>query len=221
MPFYLAYGSNMWKGQMFSRCPQAQPVRRINLPNRRLIFRRYADLESAAGASVPCALYKVTRSCLERLDWFEGVRAGAYYRHTLRISTPDLGVISAVTYLNGRAYMAPPTDEYVERLRKGYRDWKVKPERLDNAVRAAGYLPPEERPKAPPVPAMPKIDWTRTGVSNSGTTAERAWDTGNEGWYDYGQAWKPARQLHEEVEGAEEEDPYGSLDFWRSYRSIK
>lgn len=221
MPFYLAYGSNMWKGQMFARCPQAQPVRRINLPNRRLIFRRYADLEHAPGEIVPCALYKVTRACLERLDWFEGVRAGSYYRHTIRVQTPDLGIISAVTYLNGRAFMAPPTDEYVDRLRRGYRDWKVKMERLDKAVRAAGWLPADERPKPAPLPAMPALprtEWARSGITNSGTTAIRAWDTANGDWYDYGESWKPDRQINEDVE---EDEAYGSLDFWRSYRAIR
>lgn len=208
MPYYIAYGSNLWRSQMFQRCPQAQPVRKIVLPNRRLIFRRYADLEDAAGETVDCALYRVTRACLDRLDFYEGVRAGSYFRHTIRIQTADLGVINAITYLNARPGFAPPTDEYVYRLRAGYRDWKVPSKRLERALTSAGYLPPDKRPKAP---TAPRIAWD--SARDAEAIPSGGWDAPNTGWYDYGDTWVPPRDLRDDPEDQEDA---GS---WRSYRA--
>ena len=55
MTLYFAYGSNLWKRGMLTRCPQARPFLAARLPGYRLQFQGYANIvadEKAAEAAV-------------------------------------------------------------------------------------------------------------------------------------------------------------------------
>lgn len=137
MRLYLAYGSNLDLGQMRHRCPGAEPVRAIMVPNRRLIFRRFADIIEEPGAQVPCAIYRITPEDEAALDRFEGVSVGSYTKATIRLRTPSLGVIQPLVYLNNRDGEDPPSRRYVETIRRGYRDWRLPMDLLDKVVMEA------------------------------------------------------------------------------------
>jgi hypothetical protein len=75
----------------------------------------------------------VTQADLEALDGFEGPFT---YART-RITLPGGG--TAWTYKEIRRRAGPPAEEYVQRLRRGYRDFAFDPAPLDAAIAASGF----------------------------------------------------------------------------------
>jgi cation transport regulator ChaC len=154
--FYAAYGSNLWRDQMRQRCPEARPVRAALLPDRRLTFRLYADLERAEGETAHAALYRVTSRCIDALDRYEGVHTGAYRQEWMRLKTRDLGTIDLLLYLNDRDCRdVPPPAEYIARMKAGYRDWRLPREPLEAALRLARATAPRKRHR----PLAPSWNW--------------------------------------------------------------
>ena len=60
---YAAYGSNLHEKQMLARCPRAERVSVIMLPDYRLVFRGVADVEECEGSEVPVGLWSITGHC--------------------------------------------------------------------------------------------------------------------------------------------------------------
>ena len=61
---YLAYGSNLHRGQMKFRCPLAKPLGKVLVPDFRLVFRGVADIEEyKGGASCPMGLWEISDAC--------------------------------------------------------------------------------------------------------------------------------------------------------------
>jgi gamma-glutamylcyclotransferase len=130
---YAAYGSNLWHDQMRRRCPDARVAGHAVLEGWRLVLRKYALIEADAAASCPVGLWRVTEADLASLDIFEGPRT--YARR--RIALPDGSM--AWTYVEIRIRPGPPASEYVQRLRRGYRDFAFETAQLDAAIAESGW----------------------------------------------------------------------------------
>jgi gamma-glutamylcyclotransferase (GGCT)/AIG2-like uncharacterized protein YtfP len=70
--YYFAYGSNLNKEQMMSRCPYAIPVARVKLHGYQLTFNRVADIVEEEQAITWGAIYTVFPEDLKNLDRYEG-----------------------------------------------------------------------------------------------------------------------------------------------------
>ena len=150
---YFAYGSNLNKRAMATRCPGATPVGVATLADFRFCFKRFADIMPSVGAQVVGALWEITPGGLRALDRFEG---NDYGQIKVRV-TCNGALIGAVAYaMKTQNALAAPTLEYAREIAMGYRDWG-----LDEALlRRARYdtikahTPLEaEKPQHPDAPA--------------------------------------------------------------------
>lgn len=123
---YFAYGSNLFREQMKTRCPMAEPVRAAKLDGYRLAFVGFSKQWGGGVASVkPCgkssvqgALYKLTESDEMALDRYEGVPGGFYVKEFMKIDGEN-----ALVYVCTHNLEKPPSRLYLETIRKGYFDW--------------------------------------------------------------------------------------------------
>ncbi len=70
--YYFAYGSNLHRVQMQSRCPESVPVAKVKLAGYRLNFNRVADIVEDKNSEVWGAVYTVSPRDIESLDLYEG-----------------------------------------------------------------------------------------------------------------------------------------------------
>jgi hypothetical protein len=131
---YVAYGSNLNKAAMRRRCPGARPLGRILLKNSKLVFRGVADLEYVAGAATPCGIWRITREDERELDAYEGVSAGLYYKDQTIVLRWEGEKYKALVYLMSSQGIYPPSQYYVDGIRKGYQDFNLDQRYLDEAI---------------------------------------------------------------------------------------
>jgi gamma-glutamylcyclotransferase len=136
LQFMWAFGSNLSLSQMKQRCPDAKPYKALHIPNGRLVFRGVADVEYSEGGIVPGALYRITPQCERALDIYEGVDRGIYEKKYLKITIKSMGnkqfkVLYYKMKLDG---ILPPSEEYIDRIAEGYRDWNLDTAYLDEAL---------------------------------------------------------------------------------------
>jgi gamma-glutamylcyclotransferase (GGCT)/AIG2-like uncharacterized protein YtfP len=121
---YFAYGSNLNRAGMRSRCPAAVPVGRALLRDHALVFRRWADVVPAPGCSVAGALWRITPACESALDDYEDVDGGLYRRLTLPVHPEgDIEPVAALVYRMTAAPAAPPDPAYLAVILQGCRDF--------------------------------------------------------------------------------------------------
>lgn len=140
---YFAYGSNLNVSQMAQRCPAAVPHRGLRVNDWRLVFRRVADLEPAAGQQVVGGLWKVTRACEQALDRYEGIHHGLYRKVLFRLPA---GEIAFMYLMNGGGRDVPPA-YYYDAILTGYGDWGFDVKPLRYALIEASA---ESRRRGPP-----------------------------------------------------------------------
>ncbi|MEP0813282.1 MAG: gamma-glutamylcyclotransferase [bacterium] len=131
---YFAYASNLFKAQMAVRCRQSVPVRAAVLEGYQLAFvgesvrwdgGGTATIIPKEGASVPGALYELSVTDERSLDRFEGVPT-VYDRLEIEIDGEK-----AYTYIGRSTDFRPPSERYLDTIRKGYRDWGHPEDPLD------------------------------------------------------------------------------------------
>ena len=116
---YLAYGSNLHKGQMSVRCPLAKPIGKILVPNFKLVFRGVADIEEIKGANCPMGVWEITEQCEKALDRYEG------YPSLYRKLYFDLNGEIALTYTMNTNRVDQPSLHYFNTIAKGYEDFTL------------------------------------------------------------------------------------------------
>lgn len=136
---------------MRRRCPGSRPLRpaalpghtlRIVLPSGAAPGPGWAAASPAAtaeeeGARLPGALWLLHRGDLPALDSYEDY-PGLYARENLRVET-DEGPARAMVYLMREPLRpAAPTPEYAETLRRGYGDFGLPMEILEQALGEGG-----------------------------------------------------------------------------------
>lgn len=134
MILYAAYGSNLNKAAMRRRCCDARPLGKFYLTDARLVFRGVADVEYSPGDRVPCGLWSISPADEARLDRYEGVGSGFYYKERgikLRFRGEEH---SPLIYLMRSMGVYPPSASYVDSIRDGYKDFGLDESYLDQAI---------------------------------------------------------------------------------------
>ena len=117
MKLYLAYGANLNREEMAWRCPRAQPVQGVELPDWQLDFCQHATITPRPGAVLAAGIWSITDECEQSLDQFEGWPT--YYRkETIQVTGRPVMV-----YRMNRVIPAAPSAGYLKCLAQGYQDW--------------------------------------------------------------------------------------------------
>ena len=128
---YFAYGSNMSREELRSRCPNAEFVTIARLPDHRLDFTRYsrrrqggvADIVPSSGDEVWGVVYDIPSDELPALDRKEGV-PNAYQRAIVSVITPSGERAEALTYtVVHKVPTESPSERYLALILKGAREW--------------------------------------------------------------------------------------------------
>lgn len=128
--YYFAYGSNLNKKQMRTRCPDSRPLFTAVLPNYKLVFTGWsrewrggkASIKSLRGEKVRGAIYEAGELCLRKLDGYEA----GYARMNVTVFDEDNEPHQAITYIkSGQIEETSPSEEYGTVIRQGYRDWGI------------------------------------------------------------------------------------------------
>jgi gamma-glutamylcyclotransferase (GGCT)/AIG2-like uncharacterized protein YtfP len=137
---YFAYGSNLNLEQMRSRCPDAKFAGIAEAPGYNLKFSvrtkefGWCNIEENESSFVPGCLWLLTDKCLKSLDHHEE-HPLLYQRQEIFVTNSLGDAISAITYIMPMSFPdAPPKEEYVQRVRKGYEDCKLSIDYLEQIV---------------------------------------------------------------------------------------
>ena len=138
MIFYFAYGSNLHHSQMKKRCPNCKFVKKMVLNNYFLTFRsKYgvADIQKKKGEKVYGALYKISKSAEKRLDVYE--EYPTLYKKMFFINK-DKRIMTYV--MPKKTKLIPPTQRYINIIKRGYRDCKINIKSLNIALQPVKHL---------------------------------------------------------------------------------
>jgi hypothetical protein len=131
---YIAFGSNLSKKQMRFRCPTARPLGKFVMKDARLVFRNVADLEFIPGAKTPCGLWSINHEDEKALDRYEGISSGAYFKsEAIQLSYCGRKRPALIYLMNSQA-IYPPSQAYVDTIRRGYRDFEMDEKFLNDAI---------------------------------------------------------------------------------------
>lgn len=145
---YIAYGSNLHKGQMQRRCPNAVAIGSTTIPNTRLVFRGVADIEDFEGASCPVGVWHITEQCERALDIYEGVKNSLYRKEYLPLKVRRNGeetIEQGLVYVMNANYYGAPSDFYYDTIRLGYNDFGLDERDLKAALRTTKAIMKSER----------------------------------------------------------------------------
>lgn len=127
---YVAYGSNMHRGQMARRCPSAHFCGLARIPgcvpfiNGRGVAGVRAWNPEAAAAGV---LWDVDPGAMAALDRYEGVTAGLYRREEIRVETQAGSSVLAEIYIPEEQTFGVPHAGYQETLEEACMDLGIEP----------------------------------------------------------------------------------------------
>lgn len=131
---HFAYGANLCRVLMRTRCPAAAALCPAVLPDHRLIFCRFASFEPHPGSTVPGALWALSPECETALDQFEGLLGGHYRRATVQILREGMTrLIPAMAYQRVATDREPPPAAYLDLIRQGYEDFGLDVRALEAA----------------------------------------------------------------------------------------
>jgi len=138
MIYYFAYGSNLHHLQMKKRCPNCHFVKKIILKNYNLTFRsKYgaADIEKKKGKKVYGGLYIISKAAEKKLDIYEeypSLYKKKYFKYQNK---------KVMTYImSKKTKLVPPTANYLNIIKQGYRDCKLSMKSLNIALLPLKHL---------------------------------------------------------------------------------
>lgn len=129
---YFAYASNLSKEYMKSRCADAVPLKKVYLKNYRLVFNELADIIQNEDAMVLGGLYLISKQELVELDKLEGY-PDLYTRIIIEVVDDKGNRYDAFAYIMVDKKLESPPEHYYKILEKGYEDWDLPIEYLENA----------------------------------------------------------------------------------------
>lgn len=132
--YYFAYGSNLHKIQMKSRCPKSVPVSRATLEKWTLVFKGVADIIPHPSGRVNGAIYKLTDpEDIKSIRRYEGW-PHLYREEIVEVKLPDGRKVMAFVYvMNGYGYGLPYQD-YFETIEVGFENWHIDKSALARAL---------------------------------------------------------------------------------------
>jgi gamma-glutamylcyclotransferase (GGCT)/AIG2-like uncharacterized protein YtfP len=143
--YYIAYGSNLNRGQMKERCPDSKIIGSAVLRGYKLLFRShrnreegYLTVEKNKRSKVPVGIYQISENDEKKLDIFEGVDTHDYKKERIAIKYKG-NYIAGLIYTMVDSKTGKPRDEYYNRVKTGYDEWKFDVSYLKNACNECGY----------------------------------------------------------------------------------
>jgi gamma-glutamylcyclotransferase (GGCT)/AIG2-like uncharacterized protein YtfP len=124
---YFAYGANTNIESMDMRCPDANLIGAIALPNWKLVFKSVADIELSPNKMVHGVLWDITDDCERSLDYFEGfphLYRKEYFEVKLKVNGIEK-VETVMFYKMNRSEYYPPSDFYFRTIEEGYIQNKI------------------------------------------------------------------------------------------------
>ena len=139
MPLYFAYGSNMDRAAMATRCPRAAAIGPARLIRHRLALTREGWLTATHD---PCAvvhgiLWDLKLSDVPPLDRYEGVARGLYEKAIQTVTTRG-GAKRALIYFGANPGPGAPPAGYIQGVIDAAQKWDL-PEAALNALQR--FLP--------------------------------------------------------------------------------
>ena len=139
---YFAYGSNLDLRQMDHRCPDAEIVSAVTLPDYVLLFRGFegsglATIEPEPGETVHGLLWRLTPQSEQSLDRYEGYPT-LYEKRDVTVLDGEGQRHTVMAYVMAdQRWMQPaiPSDYYYQGIRDGYRQNGLPLEALGEALR--------------------------------------------------------------------------------------
>jgi gamma-glutamylcyclotransferase (GGCT)/AIG2-like uncharacterized protein YtfP len=127
---YFAYGSNLNIRQMQSRCPAAEPLGKLVLPNTRLVFRGVADVIAEKGIECQGGIWRITDECERALDRYEGFDperpdCGMYTKEYVTVDGLPDGETEIMLYTMNSSGIFPPSVGYYKCIEEGYWDFDL------------------------------------------------------------------------------------------------
>lgn len=117
---YMAYGSNLNMKQMEYRCPDAEPLGHMMLPDYKLVFRGVADIVKCSNSRVPVGLWSITKECEAALDEYEGFPV-MYRKSYVQLISGKKALIYQMNSKNIRV----PSEHYFKVILEGYDDFGI------------------------------------------------------------------------------------------------
>ena len=129
MRLYWSFGRNMNHAEMHRRAPDAVAVSHLRVNNGLLTFRRVADVEWCTSKNdfVSGGLWRISEQDERNLDRYEGYQkdeSGLYIKKYLTLQINGK-VEKCMYYKHSSEGVLPPSDEYVDAIAQGYRDFKL------------------------------------------------------------------------------------------------
>ena len=136
---YFAYGSNINLDQMARRCPYAEPIGPVELPNYRLAFRAsgVATILPEEGSTVHGLLWNLTPECELSLDHYEGFPY-LYEKQDLQAHDASGQTFSVMAYVMTPEHarvIAEPIPYYCAGIRAGFIQNGMAVPAFDHAVK--------------------------------------------------------------------------------------
>lgn len=121
---YFAYGSNLWRWQMMTRCPYQHEIGTGRLQGWRWIItaRGYASIVRSESDYVLGTVYELMEVDVNSLDIYEGVTQGLYHKEMLTVEVKGRGELSCLVYVDSVVEEGSPKEEYIARINNGIHD---------------------------------------------------------------------------------------------------
>ena len=118
---YIAYGSNMVKEQMAFRCPDARLIGTGHITGAQLEFYLHATITPSRikGASVPVAIWEISKSDEQHLDMYEGY-PNYYVKEKRAVQMDDGSKIKGMIYIMKLIRSTPPSYSYYNCIANAY-----------------------------------------------------------------------------------------------------
>lgn len=136
---YAAYGRNVNISHMKLICPNSKVVAKSWLHDYRLVFKgrlrtAQATVIPEPGQAVPLVIWEVSDQDVAALDLCEGVARGCYKKEYMEVEV-DGEMKSAMLYVMNAQYFGNPAHMYFNTILRGYADFNLPTEALDEALR--------------------------------------------------------------------------------------
>jgi hypothetical protein len=138
MTLHFAYGSNMSRSLMGSRCPDARALGVATLSGWRFVVNPdgFGSLAPHAGGRVHGVLWRLSARDLAAVNAYEGVACGLYQRRELPVRWSGVAPLApapilalrttaALVYIATRRGEGIPRPGYIELVVDAARDWKL------------------------------------------------------------------------------------------------
>ncbi len=121
--YHFAYGSNLWRQQMASRCPDHRLIGTGRLDGWRWIIttRGYASIVVSEGDYVLGTVYDLSDADVRNLDRFEGVARGDYDKEMIMVKQGERA-LDCLVYIDPVTGEGRPQEEYIARINNSIRD---------------------------------------------------------------------------------------------------